>query len=106
LTAVLGILLHVCVSIACVDSLLTSKVTQVANGVIASHNTLADIFESIEHFVNCLEIYTQITPMYELDEIVVKLMVELITTLVLTTEKLRKRQSRESFLADVSSYSA
>jgi len=77
------------------------QVTQAASGVITSYDTLADMLESIEHFVNCLKIYTQTTPMYAIDEIVVKLMVELITTLVLMTEKLKKRRSRKSLLADV-----
>jgi len=39
------------------------------------------------------------------DEIVVKLMVELISTLALVTQKLEKRRSRESFLANMLLYS-
>ena len=35
------------------------------------------------------------------DEIVVKLMVELISTLALVTRKLKKRRLRESFLIDM-----
>jgi len=81
------------------------QVTQAANGVITSCDALADMLESIEHFVNCLKIFTQ-TPMHAFDEIVVKLMVELITTLALTTEKLKKRRPRESILVDLLSYSA
>jgi len=81
------------------------QVTQAANGVITSYDALADMLESIEHFVNCLKIFTQ-TPMHAFDEIVVKLMVELITTLALTTEKLKKRRPRESILVDLLSYSA
>ena len=40
------------------------------------------------------------------DEMVVKLMVELFSTLALVTGKLKKRLSRESFLANVLPYSA
>ena len=40
-----------------------------------------------------------------LDEIVVKLMVELISTLALVTRKLERRRSRESFLDDILLYS-
>lgn len=80
--------------------------TQAANGIITSYDTLADMLESIEHFVNCLKIFTQTTPLHAFDEKVVELMVELVTTLALTTEKLKKRRSRESFLADLLSYSA
>ena len=80
--------------------------TQAVNGIITSYDTLADMLESIEHFVNCLKIFTQATPLHAFDEKVVELMVELITTLALTTEKLKKRRSRESFLADLLSYLA
>lgn len=82
------------------------QVTQAANGVITSYDALADMLESIEHFVNCLKIFTQTPTMHAFDEIVVKLMVELITTLALTTEKLKKRRPRESILVDLLSYSA
>jgi len=40
------------------------------------------------------------------DEIVVKLMVELISTLALVARKLKKRRSREFFLANMLLYSA
>lgn len=59
------------------------------------------MLESIEYFVICLKCYTETTPTHAVDEMVVTLMVELITTLSLMTEKLKKRQSRESFRADV-----
>jgi hypothetical protein len=78
---------------------------QVANGVISSYEALADMVESIEHFVNRLRIYTETShPTPTVDEIVVKLMVELISTLALVTGKLKKRRLRESFLANVLPY--
>jgi len=40
------------------------------------------------------------------DEIVVKLMMELISTLTLVTRKLEKRRLRESFLTNMLLYSA
>ena len=43
--------------------------------------------------------------MLAVDEIVVKLMVELISTLSLVTGKLKKRRLRESYLASVIPYS-
>jgi len=71
---------------------------QAANGVTTSHEVLADMLESIEHFLNRLRIYTETShSMPAVDEIVVKLMVELISTLVLVTGKLNKRRLRESF---------
>ena len=73
------------------------QLIQVANGVISSYEALADMVESIEHFVNRLSIYTETShSMPTVDEIVVKLMVELISTLSLVTRKLKKRRLRES----------
>ena len=80
---------------------------QAANGVITSYDALADMLESIEHFVNRLRIYTETShSMPTVDEIVVKLIVELISVLALVTRKLKKRRLRESFLADAIPYSA
>jgi len=54
--------------------------------------------ESIELFVKRLRKYTETSrSMPEVDEVLVKLMVELISTLVLVTSKLNKRRFRESF---------
>ena len=80
---------------------------QTANGVITSYEVLADMLESIESFVDRLRIYTLTsgsTP--EVDKVVVKLMVQLISALALVTKKLKKRRLRESFLADAITYSA
>jgi hypothetical protein len=72
---------------------------QAANGVITSYDVLADMLESIEHFLKRLRIYTETShSMPVVDDIVVKLMVELISVLALVTGKLRKRRLRESFL--------
>ena len=83
------------------------QLDQAANGVITSCDALAEMLESIEHFINRLRIYAA-TPhsMRAVDEIVVKLMVELISTLALVTRKLKKRRLRESFLANVLLHSA
>ena len=73
------------------------QLNQVANGVISSYEALADMVESIEHFVNRLRIYAETShSMPTVDEIVVKLIVELISTLSLVTRKLKKRRLRES----------
>ena len=64
------------------------------------------MLESMEHFIGRLRIYAE-TPhaMLAVDEIVVKLMVELISTLALVTRKLKKRRLRGSFLANMLLYS-
>ena len=80
-------------------------VNQAAKGVITSCDALAEMLESIEHFINRLSIYAEMShSMLAVDEIAVKLMVELISTLALVTRKLKKRRLRESFLADTLLY--
>jgi hypothetical protein len=76
-------------------------VIQSAKGIISNCDALVDLLESIEHFLNRLNIYTRIPPTPAIDEIVVKVLVELISTLALVTEELKQRRSSESVLADV-----
>ena len=65
------------------------------------------MLESIERFLNRLRMYTETShSMPALDEVVVKLMVELFSTLALVTRKLKKRRLRESFLTNMLLYSA
>src|SRR5712691_2623044 len=83
------------------------QLNQAANDVITSYEVLADMLESIEHFLNRLRIYTETShSMPVVDGIVVKLLVELISALALVTGKLKKRRLRESFLTDGYFYSA
>jgi hypothetical protein len=75
---------------------------QAAEDVIASYDALIDLFESIELFLSRLDIYTKIPPAPATDELIAKIMVELISTLALTTRELQQGRSSESFLASVS----
>ena len=69
---------------------------QAVNGVITSCDVLADMLESIEHFLSRLRIYTETShSISAVNEIVVKLMVELISALTLVTQRLKKRRLRE-----------
>ena len=72
--------------------------------MITSGDALADMLESIQYFISRLGIYVEMEP--AVDAIVVKLMVELISTLALVTRKLKKRRSRESFFANMLRHSA
>ena len=81
-------------------------VIQSAKGIISNCDALVDLLESIEHFLNRLNIYTRIPPMPAVDEIVVKILVELISTLAVVTEELKQRRSSEPVLTDISSCSA
>jgi len=76
-------------------------VIQSAKGIISNCDALIDFLESIEHFLNRLNIYTRIPSTPAMGEIVVKILVELVSTLTLVTEELKQRRSSESVLADV-----
>jgi hypothetical protein len=80
-------------------------VNQAAKGVISSCDVLADLLESIEHFVDRLIVYTAISPTPAIDKIVVDLIVGLISTLALVTRKLNRRRSCEFSLVYLFPYS-
>ena len=98
----IGVLLAVCLSS---DS--TSRIRydirmhQAANGVVDTYDALVDMLEAIEHFLKRLDIYTEIPSTPEMDEIIVKIMVELLSTLGLATKELEQGRSSESCLADI-----
>jgi hypothetical protein len=62
----------------------------------ASYDALVDLLESIEHFVMRLDIYTYIPHTPALDEIVVKIIVELLSTLALVTKELKQGRTSKS----------
>ena len=64
--------------------------TKAGKGVRSSWDALVELSESIEHFLNRLDIYTRIPRMPALDEIVVKIMVELLSTLALATREFKQ----------------
>ena len=74
---------------------------QSAKGIISKCDALIDLLESIEHFLTRLNIYTRMSLTPEMDEIVVKILVELISTLALVTEELKQRRTSESVLANI-----
>jgi hypothetical protein len=80
---------------------------QAANSVVDSYNALADLLESIEHFLKRLDIYTKVSPTPAMDEIVVKILVELVSTLSVATKELKQGRPSESVAvpSDVAAYS-
>ena len=76
-----------------------------ARGVISSWDALFELLELIEHFLNRLDKYTRIPRTPAMDQMVVKIMVELLSTLALATRELKQGRSSESVLADVLPYS-
>jgi hypothetical protein len=71
---------------------------------MASYEPLFELLESIEHFLNRLDIYTRIPPTPAMDEIVAKIMVELLSTLALATKELKQGRSSEFILRDLLLY--
>jgi hypothetical protein len=65
-------------------------VYQAAEGMNSSYDALVDLLESIEHFLMRLDIYTHIPHTPALDEMVVKIIVELLSTLALVTKELKQ----------------
>jgi hypothetical protein len=75
------------------------QVNQAANGVVSSWDALVELLESIEHFLNRLDMYARMPHTLALDEIVIKIMVELLSTLALATRELKEGRPSESVLA-------
>jgi hypothetical protein len=65
-------------------------------GTIDSYDALVDVFESIDHFLNRLDIYTRIPPTVAMTEMVVKILVELLSTLALATKQIKEGKPSES----------
>jgi hypothetical protein len=69
---------------------------QTAQGVNSSHDDLIYLFKSIERFLKPLEIYSQVPPTPTTDDMIVKIMVELLSTLALMTKEFKEGRSSES----------
>ena len=74
---------------------------QAVKGSIDSYDALADLLESIEHFLNRLDIYTKIPPTVGMTEMVVKLIVELHSTLALATKQIQEGKPSESVFDEI-----
>ena len=101
----LAILLAVCAILyEPVGALVDIRVNQAAKDVTSAYGALVDLLESIEHFLGRLDIYTRIPPTLAMDEIVIKIVVELVSTLALATRELKQGRPSESVFADVLPY--
>ena len=63
---------------------------QAAKDVKSSHDALIDLLETIEHFMGRLEIYIDLPLMAATRQILVKIMVELLSTLAITTKQIKQ----------------
>ena len=64
----------------------------------ASYEALVDLFASLENFLNRLSIYGAIPPTPALTNILVKITVELISTLALATKQVKQGRFSEFVL--------
>jgi hypothetical protein len=77
---------------------------QAVKGVIDSYDVLIDLLESIEHFLRRLDIYTKLETLSTvgMTEIIVKILVELLTTLAVVTKQIKQGKSSESGFCEIS----
>ena len=73
-----------------------AQVSQAFKGVTADLDSLVDLIEFMEHFLKRLDIYTKVHPTPAMTEMVVKIMVELLSTLALVTKQINQGRSSES----------
>jgi hypothetical protein len=98
----LGILLSVCSSLSSLSVHLRDIQTyQAVKGVLDDYDTLADLLESVEHFLNRLDIYTKIPPTAGMSEMIIKILVELLSILGLATKQLQQGKLSESVLGEI-----
>jgi hypothetical protein len=74
---------------------------QAVKGVLDDYDTLADLLESVEHFLSRLDIYTKIPPTVGMTEMIVKILVELLSILALATKQLQQGKLSECVLDDI-----
>ena len=77
---------------------------QAVKGTIDSYDLLVDLLESIDHFLNRLDIYTKIPSTVAMTEMVVKILVELLSTLALATKQIKEGKTSESVFVEVIYY--
>jgi len=58
------------------------------------------LLESIGHFLYRLDIYTEIPPTEAMNEMIVKILVELLSTLALTTKETKQGKLSESIIGE------
>jgi hypothetical protein len=98
----LAVLLSVCAFLSFLTAYFgDTQAYQAVKGVIDSYDVLIDLLESIEHFLHRLDIYTKIPPTVGMTEMIVKILVELLSTLAVVTKQIKQGKSSESVLGNI-----
>jgi hypothetical protein len=74
-----------------------TQVFQAVKEVSTSYDSLVDLLESIEHFIDRLDIYTRVPLTGAMAETIVKIMAEMISTLALATKQIEQKRPSEWF---------
>ena len=72
---------------------------QAAKGIEIGGGAVVDVLESVERLFRHLDIYTRIPHSLALDEMVVKIVMEMLSILALATKQLTRGQSEFIFIA-------
>jgi hypothetical protein len=77
------------------------QVYKAFEGITTDLKSAIELLESIESFLNRLDIYTRFPPTPAMTEIIVKIMVELLSTLALATNQIRQGRPSEFVFASI-----
>ena len=72
---------------------------QAIKDVSASYDAVVDLLETIEHFLNRLDVYINFAINAAMGEIIVKILVELLSTIALVTQQIKQKRPGECVLA-------
>jgi hypothetical protein len=99
----LAILLSVCAYLSFLTAHFgDAQAYQAVKGVIDSYDLLIDLLESIENLLHRLDIYTKIPLTVGMSEMIVKILVELLSTLAVVTKQIKQGKSSESVFGEIS----
>ncbi|KAH9989691.1 hypothetical protein BJV74DRAFT_885148 [Russula compacta] len=70
---------------------------QAAKDVDAGQDVLVDIFVRIKNFFRRLELYTEVSPTAAMTDIIVKIMIEVLSILAITTKEITQRRAKKYF---------
>ena len=73
-------------------------------GALNDYDTLADLLELVEQFLNRLDIYIKIPPTVSRTEVIVRILVQVLSILALATKQLQQGRLSESVLGQILYY--
>ena len=93
--------LRMCLSLVIKRASRDIQAYQAVKGTIDSYDLLVDLLESIDHFLKRLDVYTKVSPTDAMNEVLVKILVELLSTLALATKQIKEGKTSESVFGEV-----